>query len=267
MTTLSDDTAAPAVLVTRPSGQADALGSQLVAAGFTPVFAPLLSIEPFPELAPEQQQLLRSLPGVQHLIFVSQNAIRCGMDWIDRMYPEPPPGLAWYTVGAASAEALSRRGVHAQTPATEMTSEGLLALPALQAVHGERVVIVKGEGGRAHLKHSLQARGAQVDDFVVYRRGCPAYAPGELEAIISAGGVEYILISSGEGLDNMVSLLEPSAVTALTECKVVVPGERVAAQAQEAGFRQIVVARNATDDAMLAALQRDRRGTTPAPGH
>ena len=148
-----------------------------------------------------------------------------------------------------------------------MTSEGLLALPGLQEVDGDRVVIVKGEGGRTRLMDSLQQRGARVDDLEVYRRVCPDYGPGELQAIIAGGGVQYILISSGEGSDNMVSLLDSSAMAALQGCTFVVPGERIAAAARQAGFSQLVVASNATDDAMLAALQRDRSGNPPVPGH
>ena len=247
-----------AVLVTRPAGQARELGEKLAQAGFRPVFAPLIEIEVFEELEPAQRRLLQDLDHYQHVIFVSRNAIRQGMHWIENYWPQLPVSLHWYTVGSASAAALAEFGVEVLEPEGEMTSEGLLARPELAEVAGERVLIVKGEGGRRQLRETLEQRGATVDELVVYRRGRPGYAAGELAQRVA--DCEYILVSSGEGLDNMVSLLGESALASLRGCALVVPGERVAQAARQRGFERVVVASGATDDAMLDAL-RTERGT------
>ena len=79
----------------------------------------------------EQRGLLLRLDEYQHIIFVSANAIRFGMDWIGDYWPQLPVGLNWYTVGEASAKLLADFGVEVKTPAVDMSSEGLLALPEL----------------------------------------------------------------------------------------------------------------------------------------
>ncbi len=254
------DSAIP-VLVTRPAGQARELGERISAEGFRPVYAPLLAIEAFAEPGTEQRQQLLDLCHFEHVIFVSRNAIRHGMAWIEDFWPQLPVGVHWYTVGSSSAAALADYGITALQPETDMTSEGLLALPSLTAVEGQRVLIVKGEGGRRQLYDTLAQRGARVEELAVYRRARPQYAPGELAAQLAAQQVEVVLVSSGEALDNMVSLLDEPGPAGAVPCTLVVPGVRVAAAARAAGFRQVLEAPNATDDAMLAALceYRDRR--------
>ncbi|MEM0954064.1 MAG: uroporphyrinogen-III synthase [Pseudomonadota bacterium] len=242
------------VLVTRPAGQAEALGQALERAGFSVSYAPLLAIEPFTTLTPQQDALLRSLDRVQHLIFVSQNAIRCALPWIESVWSELPAGLTCYTVGNASAEALAVHGINAATPESDMTSEGLLALPTLRQVAGDRVVIIKGEGGRTRLRDELLERGAQVDELAVYQRVVPDYAPDALATQLTRDAIDCILVSSGEGFDNMMLLLGESGFAQAQALTLVVPGKRVADIARSAGFEAVVVADNATDDAMLSAL-------------
>jgi uroporphyrinogen-III synthase len=246
--------AEPAVLVTRPAGQSRPLGERLLQAGFRPVYAPLLEIQPFDEPDASQRQLLLDLCNFEHVVFVSSNAIRYGMEWIEDFWPQLPTGIRWYTVGSGSAAELESFGIVVLLPEKNMSSEGLLELPTLSQVQGERVLIVKGEAGREHLRSTLELRGGRVDELVVYRRGCPAYLEGELAAHIVGEGVEYILVSSGEGLNNMVSLLRDEALESIRRRTLVVPGERIAELARDAGFDELILAENATDQAMLAAL-------------
>jgi uroporphyrinogen-III synthase len=243
----------PAVLVTRPQQQAAALCAQLQLAGFIPVVCPLLEIEAIEQPDAEARQLLLALDNFQHLIFVSSNAVRLGMQWIENYWPQLPAGQYWYTVGEASARELEGYGLKVLRPGQGMTSEELLALPSLQSIAGDKVLIVKGEGGRDTLRKTLAARGARVELLSAYRRLCPAMAAGELAAAIQASDCQAVLLSSGEGLHNMVSLLSDKELQQLQALAVIVPGARVAAMAREAGFQRVIQAANASDEAMTAA--------------
>lgn len=244
----------PAVLITRPRGQADTLAEAVSAAGYHPVLQPLLELE---ALAPQpwQQAFVEALDGYQHIIFISSNAVNFGMLWISPLWPELPAGPNYYAIGDGSAAALATFGIAPQQPAVDMSSEGLLALPSLQKVAGQGVLIVKGEGGRETLRTVLRQRGATVDELAAYRRQCPSLGEGELAALLQQTRCQAILISSGEGLDNMVSLLDDTALAWVRKLSLIVPGRRVAERARQAGFADVSEASNATDSAMLLALR------------
>ena len=201
------------------------------------------------------RQCLLHLDGFGHVIFISANAVRFGLDWIDDYWPQLPAGLHWYAIGERTAAMLTARGLAPLTPGDNMTSEGLLALPSLQSVQGDRVLIVRGVGGRETLRQALEARGAHVDSLVCYQRRPVSLIPGALAADLEREAVELVLLSSGEGLAHFTALLPPGETTKLQELTVVVPSQRVAESAHALGWQRVQVADNATDDAMIEAVR------------
>ena len=242
------------ILVTRPAGQAQDLCAAVRAMGLTVHCLPMLQVLPLAELAPEQRQQVLDLDQYQHLIFISANAVQHGMACIESCWPQLPVGLHWYAVGSGTARLLSSYGVSVHTPGAAMTSEGLLALPQLQQVQGERVLVVKGEGGRQTLAAELSSRGARVDELACYRRAAPELAPQTLSLKLTQWAIDVVMISSGEGLGNMLALLSPAETTKFRYITFLVPSPRVAEMARSAGFEQVIVAENASDSAMLRAL-------------
>lgn len=245
----------PRVLITRPQGQAEGLSSGAQELGCIVHRQPLLELQALPYLAPAQRQRVVDLDLYGHVIFISGNAVRFGMACIDDYWPQLPVGISWYAVGESTAARLRDFGVEALTPGAVMTSEGLLALRELEAVTDQRILIVKGEGGRATLLEELERRGARVDELACYRRRCPRLDAGELGAKINRWRIQLIVISSGEGFTNMQALLSPQETTNFKGVYLIVPSERVARMAQEAGYEHIVTAENASDAAMLRALE------------
>lgn len=246
--------AARGVLVTRPAGQGDPLCQGIRERGFCAHHLPLLGLEPLSELPAAERSRVLALDEFHHIIFVSANAVRFGMALIENFWPQLPLGLSWYAVGDGTARALAAFGVTAQTPGEDMTSEGLLALPGLRGCDGERVLLVKGEGGRDALARELAARGARVETLACYRRVAPALAPGEFAPALARWDIGIIMISSGEGLANMLALLSPEETSKLHDVSLLLPSARVAQAAAAAGFRDCLVAGNASDNAMLRAL-------------
>lgn len=249
------------VLVTRPVGQADGLIQSLKAAGFDPVLhQPMLELLPLTDIPAPQRQCIVDLDLYQHIIFISANAVRFGLACIDDYWPQLPTGLNWYAIGESTAAILEDRGVAVLTPGEQMSSEGLLALPELDSVANQRVLIVKGVGGRDTLREVLSGRGAQVEEFACYRRACPVMASGELAQSLQQASIDVVLVSSGEGLQNMLTLLSDTESTKFKDIGLIVPSPRVAAQARQAGFNDVVTAANASDAAMQQALQQWQAG-------
>ena len=100
------------------------------------------------------------------VIFVSANAVRFGADMLDQRRD-----LKVAAVGQATAAALNAAGYRVSLmPSEGADSEALLAMPQLAHMAGQRVLIVRGTGGRELLSEVLTARGAQVQYAEVYTR-------------------------------------------------------------------------------------------------
>ena len=123
---------ATSVLVTRPAGQADELLRALAQAGYASVHhQPMLELVPLKELAAAQRQHVLDLDCYQHVIFISSNAVRFGLECIEDYWPQLPSGINWYAIGDATARILEARGLSPLSPKEQINSEGLLALPEL----------------------------------------------------------------------------------------------------------------------------------------
>lgn len=252
------------VVVTRPAHQAGPLCRLIEQAGG--------KAEPFPVLeiaAPVNPEAARAL--VERLdrfdfaVFVSANAVEQGMLLLaacGRTFGS----LRVLAVGEGTASALRAHGVaDILCPEVDFSSEGLLGLKALSeaAVRGRRVLIFRGEGGRALLGDTLSARGAEVHYAEVYRRVRPQVRETPWDRVAP----DAALVTSGEGLRNLFAMMSGTARGRLLDTPLVVVGERMAALARELGFRRAsVVARRASDADLLAALRSWRRGNDSTCG-
>ena len=243
------------VLVTRPAPQAAKLCAALESEGFTVHCQPLLELVAPLAMPARQRRQIQDLDQFRHIVFVSGNAVNFGMGWIEDLWPQLPVGVAWYAIGDATARLLRDYGVAAVTSDKAMTSESLLAISQLQEVSGDRVLIVKGEGGRTAIQSALTSRGAQVEVLECYRRQCPDLPAGALSSMLAQWQIDLVLISSGEGLCNFLTLLSPQETTKLLTVTLVVPSKRVAKMARDAGFMRVHTADNASDAAMQSAAE------------
>lgn len=247
--------AKPRVLVTRPRAQQAELCALLQAAGYEPVSLPLLEISAI-DLDAAEQALLRSrllnLDLYQHVIFISRNAAQIGAELIDQFWPQLPVGIDWIAIGQSTADELEQFNIAARVN-SGLDSEALLRDPGLQQLADQRILIVKGVGGRELLAQTLQQRGAKVELAEVYTRRLPVYSTAELEALLNPPP-DAILISSGQAVKNLHELAVEQRK--LQNCTMIVPSERVENDARALGYGDTLVAQGADNHAMLMALQQ-----------
>ena len=229
-----------AVLVLRPQPGADETAAALAEAGIPAQIAPVLSIDPVAE-SPALRALVQRLDEFDAIVFVSVPAVRFGLAQLDAHWPQFPARLRWFAVGERSRRALAESDLDAEAPVDER-SEGLLALERLK--RAERVLLVRGEGGREALAQGLEARGQRVEHLVVYARRAVTV---DLPALATTAAA---VATSAEIVDAFVS----SGGARFAEVPLLVPSERVAAHAREQGFRRVRTMEGAGSAATLRAL-------------
>lgn len=161
----------------------------------------------------------------------------------------------WLAVGPGTAAALHRAGIdQVMTPVSRADSEGLLALPPLRAIAGQRVGLITAPGGRGLLARELARRGARVEVAEVYRREAISLAAARLRPLASLPETSALLLTSEEAFSPLWQALDGDARALLLGHPCVVPGDRLAERAHQLGFTGVLRAVNARPLAMIRAL-------------
>src|SRR5690554_4237830 len=278
---VSKDLSGIRVIVTRPLAQGEPWAKELQQLGARTLLAPLLELQPVTD--DQQRQAIKNqimnFDLYQKAIFVSQNAVNFALSWLDDYWPQLPTGIEYFAVGETTARALQKYGLRVSaltaTEAGAMNSETLLREPELQQVAGEKIIIFRGCGGRGYMGEILRERGAHVSYCELYQRHLPESAKAQFAMASDDQSqheqqnpqVTLVALHSGESLQHYVevlaqlandvqasALVENEPVKKLQALPVLVPGARVADLARAAGFDKVIVAENATDKSMTAAL-------------
>jgi uroporphyrinogen-III synthase len=229
------------VVVTRPRDLAAPFAARIERLGARAIVFPTLEILALPAPA-----ALDAIAGFDFVVFVSPSAVRVAR----RMLPAWPRGVRAVAISLGTKRELDAAGIAPVIVSSATAdSEGLLAAPELQQMAGRRVLIVRGDDGRALLGESLAARGARVEYAECYRRVRPAVDPAPLLAAWRRGEVAAVIALSAQALTNFVDITHG----ALAATPLFVPHERIARRAQGLGVREIVVAAPG-DDAMIERL-------------
>ena len=237
------------VLVTRPEPQASRLCQSIQERGGVAYNCPMIDITPLQPALP-----LAEWRRYDWLIFVSANAVRFALD----VGMRPMADVRIAAIGPATAKVLEKAGfpVTCQAPAP-YTSESLLTVPALREVAGQKLLIVKGQGGRELLQETLRDRGAEVSVAEVYRRTCPRQQAVERLHQVLSENITVVTATSGEILANLIKAAN-GMTGRLLQLPIVVVSERLADLARIKGFTHIIIAASASDMAILKAIEQWR---------
>ncbi|GAB1266792.1 uroporphyrinogen-III synthase [Aurantivibrio infirmus] len=251
------------ILITRPREQALRWQNLLRSLGAETLSIPVLEIIPVSEIEQEQaiKNNIQELDQFQHLIFVSQNAVNYGMTWVEHYWPQLPVGQNYYAIGSSTASSLQNLGLKVEANTQAMDSEALLQLPQLQSVDGSKVLIFRGVGGRTKIAEVLEQRGAEVRYCELYERALPDNLDEQLMSFQQRHLESRWVVSvhSGESLENLLVAVKNIQFSTLFQSAILVPSIRVAEIAKNSGFSKVIVARNASDDAMTEALMKWRQ--------
>lgn len=228
------------IVITRPADQAHVLADLIREQGGQPILFPVIDIQEVTNVT-RLNAVIDRLDTFDVAIFISPNAASRGLRAV-RARRDLPAAVKVVAIGRGTARALQQQGVAAViAPPERFDSESLLSLPELQRVTGQRVVIFRGEGGRALLGDTLVARGAIVEYAECYRRAKSVRDVEPLMQAWSRGDVQALIVTSSEGLRNLYELIGDNGRRHLAQTPVFAPHPRIASTARELGLSSIIV--------------------------
>lgn len=199
-------------------------------------------------------ETVSNLQRFQWVVFISANAVNFALSAIDGTI-DRFHSVHIAAIGQATARALESEGLHPDlTPINGSDSQALLAMPAMQAVSGQRILIVRGVGGLEYLGHELKRRGADIDYLEVYRRVIPDVDPTPLIALLRQNRLNLITATSGEALQNLLIMLGEDNRRLVLDLPLIVISGRIRHLAEDMGFKRVLVSDSPSDTAILTKI-------------
>lgn len=235
------------VLITRPGHLAYETSALFASKGARAVVYPLIEIAALPFEIPD-------LKTYDMLIFTSQNAVSL---FFEKLFSQGKDARAFslievFCIGPKTRDALKGYGIVADGMAREFRAEGIVELLAHRDLAGRKVCLPRARGARPYLVEALQAKGALVDEIIIYDTILPKTANplGFLQALT---GIDTAIFTSPSGIKHALELLKGEP--ALLGSKRLVAIGPVTAKAMEGfGLKPEIVADEYTDEGIIKAL-------------
>lgn len=244
------------VLVTRPKPDGEILCEKIREAGWRAIYLPTIDIRP-PSNVTILKQQIAALDQFDWLIFISPQAVYQSADAIHAVWKHFPSQVRVAAVGPGTAQALQKHHLPLNIyPSSDWRSEGILHLPHFQQMNSKKIALIKGAGGRELLAEELSARGARVTSIIVYQRCLPQIVIEDYISLLPE--IDIIVCTSNEIMKNLKILFQEKGWDELSSIPLAVVSERMVHYANKLGFKKIILAKNASHDAIISILAQEK---------
>ncbi|HEU5316041.1 MAG TPA: uroporphyrinogen-III synthase [Chloroflexota bacterium] len=242
------------MLVTRPVDRSDELCALIDAAGYEPVCIPTIEIAPVSDTR-QLDDALRRFAAYDVVVFSSATSARllCLRARALRLSLARPGAIV---AGPATAAALAGHGLPATHALPRFSADAALdALDALPLA-GRRVLLPRATEGRETLAEGLRARGAVVQELIVYST-VPITRSARLVEALRDPLLCAVLLFSPSAVTGLANALEAAdeSVSLAGRLAVACIGQTTASAARAAGLRVHVVPPETTAAALVHALR------------
>jgi uroporphyrinogen III methyltransferase / synthase len=257
------------ILITRPMDQAGTITQLLREHGAEAVYFPTIRIQPTSTWE-ECDEAIDNLRTYRALVFTSVNAVRYFFNRaVERgLKPGLLPNCTVYTVGAKTAEGVASFGIMASRLPGVTNSRTLAEVLSAQPVLQKRFLIPKGNLAGSEIAEALRARGANVDEVIVYEtvsaegEGAGGMSAAGIREMIHQGDIDAITFFSPSSVDNFFALIPGDAVK---DTIIAAIGLTTAEALDACTVRAHVVPARPSSEDLVAALEefflRDQRST------
>lgn len=251
------------IIITRPEPQAIQLEQAIQQQGGQTFLLPMQRITfQAPSLIKKQfRSYFNTTHHIHIAIFTSANAVT-GLQQAGQKYPSlwhqfqlqlQLTPITVIAIGTGTAHALKLANLPVHFTPSQQNSEGLLALPCLQAVTMQNIVIFCGKNPRSLLKNVLCERRAQVTEIFCYQREQLYYPPSTWKTLLSQA--THLICTNLESLEHLLASI-PSGLQDLLQplILIVISGKMYTLATESQQFSNIQLTNNASDAEVLRVL-------------
>jgi len=238
------------ILVTRPRAQTDSFGDGLRAAGFEPIYFPVIEIQPI-ENNVALDKAFDKLNCYEWVIFTSVNAVEIVFNKFSLF--GNGTRVMFAAIGPKTAEALQKRGVTPDFVPEEYVAEAIL--PGLGELKNKWVLLPRAEIARQELPEAILTAGGIAHEIVVYRT-----LPAEIDMdglTALKMGVDVITFTSASTVENFVAIMCQNKLDPLNlpnNPLFACIGPITEQAALEEGFSNLVVAKEYTTEGLIQII-------------
>jgi uroporphyrinogen-III synthase len=249
---VSENLNPPGILILRPVQQAKTTIDAVTAQGWRAVPFPTIEITPAENI--DSATTREIINHADWLIFISQNSV---LQFLELTGSDSIQKQKIAAVGRTTAQLLEDKGLNViALPKQDYSTEGLLDSGKFTDISGQRIIIVRGNGGREKLADTLRERGATVAYLEVYERRLADSHPRQLLPLWP-DDINVIIATSNQLLDNLIALCKDILGDQLFQKPVVVMSERMRSHAREMGFKKIWLADRSSNDEIIKTISRN----------
>ncbi|MBI5943312.1 MAG: uroporphyrinogen-III synthase [Chloroflexi bacterium] len=259
------------ILISRPRAQADDFADKLRSAGFEPILFPVIEICPI-ENNTELENAIRNIEKYAWVAFTSVNAVNVVFNVIASEAKQSPRVLGRLlrteerrprndsatkvaAIGPKTADALRKHGLEPDFIPDEYIGEALMS--GLGNVQGKWFLLPRAEIARAELPEAISKAGGIAHEIIVYRTLPASIDMDGLTALKS--GVDVITFTSASTVENFFAICTQNGLDPLSlpnNPLVACIGPITEQAAREAGFQNLIVAKEYTTDGLLETITR-----------
>lgn len=235
------------ILITRPRAQANGFAGKLRAAGFEPIFFPVIEIQPI-ENNVALERALSKIECYDWLVFTSVNAVEVVFRQLKNI---ALPQVA--AIGPKTAEALRVRRITPDFVPEEYVAESIL--PGLGDLRGRWVLLPRAELARKALPEAICEAGGIPHEIAVYKTLPVRPDPQALAALKM--GVDFVTLTSPSTVQNFIAIVQQNGLDPLS-----LPGNPLFAcigpiteqAAREEGLVNIMTAKEYTTEGLIEII-------------
>jgi len=172
--------------------------------------------------------VIENIKTYQHIIFISTNAVHFFLERVKKLSLQIPKNLIFSSIGPTTKLLLQKKlSVDVHSPIKTFDSEHLLKEKIYNNVEGQKILIIRGKGGRETLKNVLEEKGATVNYGECYVRKYVDIDLIQLKNDLVNYHHQFILFSSTNSAKHFIDQLHNIETDWLQNIKIIVNHKKI----------------------------------------